>query len=102
MVFETGNSFIQAHFDQESPRQGVCIGYVEGVTDTLELLQQLDGYAGPRVCIPPEATLQQRMLVVIDYMKNHVGELHWPADVIVVNALCRASSGSPTPLTRRC
>jgi hypothetical protein len=50
----------------------------------------MNGYAGPRVCIPSEESLQQLMLVVIDYMKHHVGELLWPADVIVVNALCRA------------
>lgn len=80
--------------DQEiSPREegitavnfGTCIGYIEGVMDTLTI-----AHSPALACVPKDIKLGQAQLIVRDYLAAHPKNLHSAASLLVTAALSEA------------
>jgi len=67
-----------------------CTNYIDGVLDTLVMLQS----AHPReikssVCAPSDSGINtlQGARIVLKYLHDNPDKLHWPASALVINAL---------------
>ena len=64
------------------PPHAYCIGFVDGVAETLALLQKIE--------MPSDVTKGQKMEVVVRYLQEHHELLQQPSAVLVNNALVEA------------
>lgn len=71
------------------PLFGACAGYVAGVVDTVERIKLL-GLFKNWSCIPDQVTLGQLAGVTGKYLKDNPAERHFPADVLVMDAVSSA------------
>jgi Rap1a immunity proteins len=78
-VGESDSTFYQS--------QAMCMGYITGVSDMLELNQM----PGQRlmVCVPSDVTAQQMADVVRKYLRENLQERHLDAALLVWGALVR-------------
>ena len=65
-----------------SAKDGMCIGYVVGVTSVVEYTNYF--------CLPSKSTHSQTTLVVKKYLSEHPEKLHLDADGLVLEALVEA------------
>ena len=65
-----------------STKDGMCIGYVVGVTSVVEYTNYF--------CLPTKSTHSQTTLVVKKYLSDHPEKLHLDADGLVLEALVEA------------
>ncbi len=79
---------------QESPESatvgdgidgGVCMGYLQGVTETARIWQQ-----GKKFCLPEAAKNDQLIRVSIKYLEDNPAELHKPATFLLQMAFIDA------------
>jgi hypothetical protein len=75
-----------------------CYGYISGVIDNLQLLQQANLIRGAN-CIPGDATLGQLKDVVVKYAVQNPEERHQNASYLVMRAIVQAfpCPNSPAP-----
>ena len=79
--FQSGNQLLMLCKDSfGSFNNGVCLGYVSGVTDTM----------GSNICLTSGVTVQQLDSVVKKYMNEHPEILHYLASSIIREALIKA------------
>jgi hypothetical protein len=65
-----------------------CLGYLEGVIDTNQLMSRLKGGPPAFFCDPPNGIqTEQAMLVVLKYLLDNPRQLHKSARINVVAAL---------------
>lgn len=93
--FQSGNSLYSTcttekgestHYQDES----FCVGYIAGVADGLETMQEL---AGRKSCTPDAITQGQIRDVVKKYITEHPEKRHYTAASIVIMAIINAYPG---------
>ena len=65
-------------------KQGICLGYLQGVVDTLDMVRETNGVAQ---CIPTGTRVRQVVDVVLAYLRAHPAERSMEAQVLVVAAI---------------
>jgi hypothetical protein len=80
--FYTGNDLLHLCSDGG---EGVCLGYIMGVADTME--GGATTIFGIRACVPNRATGKQLEDTVVAHLKRHVAARHLAANVLVAGAL---------------
>lgn len=71
-------------------RAQYCSGVVEGTARTLAYLARENALTTMRVCVPEDATGDQLVQVVLQYLSEHPRELHRPDAELVTAALAAA------------
>ena len=66
-----------------------CFGYIRGVTQLYSFLTDIE-VVNPRFCLPSQTNTTQLIRIIVTYLKEHSEELHYPAPVLVLNALNKA------------
>jgi hypothetical protein len=86
----TGNALYEACMGEfaATPQQGLCLGYISGVFDTI-MVMQAGGYF-PELCVPNGVTNGQVRDVAYQYTKNNPKERHDLGSVLMVDALMDA------------
>ena len=69
--------------------KGSCMGYIEGVGDSVATLAHWEGFA-EYMCTPKGVTSGQFRLVVMKHLNKHPEELHLNAGGLVLIALSEA------------
>jgi hypothetical protein len=83
----TGNQFLSlCNLD----REGDCLGYVAGVTDTLLSLQAAKPHMGYCIRIPAAVTGGQLRDIAVKYLQEHPEERHYTAASEVILAMLNA------------
>lgn len=82
--FYDGNVLYQKCSDDTAFAQGVCLGYVGGIADSMG---SDDAQANRSQCIDKEATMGQLRDVAIAYLRDHPAERHLSAASLVRFAL---------------
>lgn len=89
--FMTGNRLSELCGAKNSVDEAVCVGFVEGVSDTLEAWRSQDpAIPGAKGCIPKGVTVGQLQKVVVKYLRQHPEELHYPGAALVITAINEA------------
>lgn len=70
----------------EGTDQSICIGYVEGVADTL-IWNTIDGF---RACIPAGVTAQKAKDITVAWLKANPPKRRYNANTLVAAALSEA------------
>ena len=84
--FRSGNNLANdCKKDDGKFSDGVCYGYVMGVTDLLLWVNP-----NVKLCAPSEATGGQVVAIVRKFLKEHPEMLHEDADFLVMSALLEA------------
>jgi hypothetical protein len=92
----SGNDFLRVCEKDDSPTvtKGVCLGYVNGVLDGVDLAVGIGAAAHhvqPKgLCLPSESTMGQKYRVVVKYMNDHPEKTHLPTNVLVLEAITEA------------
>jgi Rap1a immunity proteins len=70
----------------------LCIGYVTGAIDTYEVERTTESLKNPgkSVCVPSDVRSTQLVRVSMKYADDHPEELHFPAPMVVWNAMLTA------------
>ncbi len=76
--FYTGNKLKTLCNSQNYVESSVCMGYVNGVTDS---------FSGYLICLPPDVTTGQLVDMVKKYMNDNPAKLHEPSTSIVIDAI---------------
>jgi hypothetical protein len=94
--FISGNSLLDMCTAPGQLQQ--CIGYVQGITDALELHRMLDGDMD---CVPVHVTVHQVRDVAVNYLKAHPEDRHLMGSLLasmsIENAWCPALPKSDKP-----
>lgn len=69
--------------------QGVCLGYIDGVLDTLVLSKGFWS-ASDVICVPEGVTSDQAVRVFVKYADEHPEKLHLNAPDIILDSLEKA------------
>ncbi|MFT4998503.1 MAG: hypothetical protein ACJA0M_001704 [Chitinophagales bacterium] len=90
-AFKSGYDFIQKCSSAKAQDWGICLGYVQGVADSLENFKQwgveLDkGYA----CFPEQIKGEQLRDAIVLYMADNTDTLPYSASGISIKALVAA------------
>ncbi|MFT6310025.1 MAG: hypothetical protein ACJAQS_000386 [Porticoccus sp.] len=90
-AFKSGYAFMQKCSSAKAQDWGICLGYVQGVADSLENFKQwgveLDkGYA----CFPEQIKGEQLRDAIVLYMADNVDTLPYSAAGISIKALVAA------------
>ena len=85
-AYETGNQLLTLCESKGGSSEGVCIGYIEGVSDASEGKT----WDGTPYCAPKGATNGQLVKIVTKYLNDHPEHLHLSAHSIVQQALLEA------------
>jgi Rap1a immunity proteins len=82
--FISGNKLYKdCNAPPESPKNGICIGYVEGITDALNM--------NGTVCTPADVTVRQAERVIVKYIREDNPEYrHFAASLLAGAALGQA------------
>lgn len=81
-AFTDGNQLKAQCTNSESPaNQGLCLGYVMGVTDV---------NLRDKICTPSGVTIGQLQSITIKYLNDYPDRLHYSADSLVLDALRKA------------
>jgi hypothetical protein len=89
--------------DKDKFKQGFCVGYLSGVSETLTGVLQTSG-----ICAPKDITIEKLLTTVATYSSNHEDKRRGPAVSLVWSALVDAwpcpgmktperSGGNPKP-----
>lgn len=76
-------------------QDGMCLGYIFGVTEMLDQPKGIDSSAGTAigrryVCIPQNVVGSQLQAIVRKFLSENPEKLHWPAHILVNNAMIAA------------
>lgn len=94
--FYTGNKLLSKCEEPAGAIRGVCLGYIIGIFDSLEVFKVLypNIYSGTSICTKiynySELTTGQIERIVIKYLNDHPEDLHHPAGGIILWALSEA------------
>lgn len=66
-----------------------CLAYIQGVSDSLEFFQNLDG-AGKVVCLPKGVNIGQLVDIATKHLRENPEKRHYGADSIILGAWLRA------------
>jgi TonB family protein len=104
----SGNDLLRICDDSNSPTvvRGTCLGYVRGVIDGIRLVYGVANTAansekpvttktGESFCIPDSATADQKLHVVIQFIKAHPEKAAFPTDSLIWEAASEAFACSP-------
>jgi Rap1a immunity proteins len=99
----SGNDFLRVCDTQAASKtvfDGVCLGYVGGVLDGVDLAFGLGATARKEpvkstFCLPAESTLGQKYHVVVKFIKDHPGKAHFPTDLLIFEAIVEAFPPCP-------
>lgn len=98
-TFMTGNTFMDkcANVSAETGNSvdfGYCVGYVEGVSDMIDMEQtrvNVDGSTNKAyICTSPDVTAGQMLRVVQKFIKDHPETQHYAAPALINNAFVKA------------
>ena len=80
--------------DKDRFKQGLCVGYLTGVSETLTGVLQASG-----ICAPKDMTFEKLLTAVATYSRDHEDKRHGPAVTLVWSALVDAwpCPGMKTP-----
>lgn len=80
--------------DKDKFKQGFCVGYLTGVSETLTGVLQTSG-----ICAPKDLTIEKLITVVATYSSNHADKRKGPGVSLVWSALVDAwpCPGMKTP-----
>ncbi len=80
--------------DKDKFKQGFCVGYLSGVSETLTGVLQTSG-----ICAPKDLTIEKLITAVATYSSNHDDKRRGPAVSLVWSALVDAwpCPGMKTP-----
>jgi hypothetical protein len=80
--------------DKDKFKQGFCIGYLTGVSETLTSVLQTSG-----ICAPSEITIEKLITTVASYASSHTDKRRGPGVGLVWSALVDAwpCPGMKTP-----
>ena len=97
----TGNDLIEACGGPSGEQQGLCIGYIMGVTEGIRLgvgapfmiagemtTQEINQVSNSLLmyCAIPEVTAAQNVAVVKKYLEENPSQLHFPARGLLLQA----------------
>lgn len=86
----SGNGLLDSCTNADSMlRKGVCIGYISGASDALQMLDS-DKEAKRYICTPAGVTRGQIRDVVIKYLTDHPQSRQNPAEALIFVALAEA------------
>jgi len=85
--FDTGNRLHEDCRSENYFNRGYCGGYVTGIVDTIEALQQSGVLPASALCLPEGATKGQLVDVVSKYFGEHPERRHLDAGSLVPEAL---------------
>ncbi len=78
----------------DTTRGGMCVGYISGFIDSEAINYSVDDRLGVkkdrRFCPPSSLNIPQSVRVVVKYLRDHPADLHYPASMLVYNALVEA------------
>jgi Rap1a immunity proteins len=80
--------------DKDKFKQGFCVGYLSGVSETLTSVLQSSG-----ICAPKDLTIEKLITTVANYSSNHADKRRGPGVSLVWSALVDAwpCPGMKTP-----
>lgn len=80
--------------DKDRFKQGFCVGYLSGVSETLTSVLQTSG-----ICAPKDITIEKLITAVATYSNNHEDKRKGPAVSLVWSALVASwpCTGMKTP-----
>ena len=85
-AYETGNDLLAQCESDDLFMEGVCAGYIAGVSD----VSRGETWGGNRYCAPAGVTIRQLQKIVIKYLNEHPETLHDDASSLVQNAFAHA------------
>lgn len=72
----------------EASNSSLCIGYLSGFTDSLQLSTHLSGVPVNNICLPSEGVSNEQLArVMAKWLKDHPEDLHKSVRIEVLNAL---------------
>lgn len=88
--FDSGNRLYEDCRSENYFNRGYCGGYVIGIVDTIEAMQESRLLPADALCIPEGVTKGQLADVVTRYLADHPAQRHDEAGNLVPEALKRA------------
>lgn len=85
--FDSGNRLYEDCRAENYFNRGYCGGYVVGIVDTIEALQERGVLPANALCIPEGSTKGQLVDVVEKYFEDHPSRRHLDAGSLVPEAL---------------
>ena len=80
-AFVSGNQLLESCTASQFDAQGICLGYVLGVVDSLSM---------PYVCLPAHIIGKQLQDIVTIYLRDHPASRHQPASLLTADAVASA------------
>lgn len=71
----------------DSVMKGQCIGFVIGVADAVDGMQDVHPLYKRGICVPPTASAGELVATTIGYSRRHKAEMHFTASTVVTLAL---------------
>lgn len=84
--FLSGNDLVTECASDKSIERATCIAYVMGVLDSGVMYDT----EYTKVCPPDRMSAHQAAKIVVKYADNNPEQLHFPASILVHNALIKA------------
>ena len=89
--WKTGNNLYESCKSERPLQYADCTSFSMGIIDASELL-------GKTLHIPADITAGQLHDIVFKYLENHPENRHWPASILVWNAIREAYPAENPPL----